>query len=70
MVFTVLIPMCTGPYIGSFIIGLTGSGATYEDLGTVKQLPTPWIFLTAAAVLLTVLIPVHLMKRRTAHALH
>ena len=68
MVFTVLIPMCTGPYIGSFVIGLTGAGATYEDLGTVKQVPTPWIFLAAAAVLLLVLIPIRLLKRRNAHA--
>ena len=70
MVFAVLIPMCTGPHIGSFIIGLTGAGATYEDLGTVKQVPTPWIFLAAAAVLLLVLIPLTLMKRRDAHAEH
>ena len=70
MVFAVLIPMCTGPYLGTFVIGLTGSGATYQDLGTVKQLPTPWIFLAAAAVLLTVLIPVQIMKRSTAHAEH
>ena len=68
MVFTVLIPMCTGPYIGSFVIGLTGAGATYEDLGTVKQVPTPWIFLAAAAVLLLVLIPIRLLKRRNNHA--
>ena len=67
-VFAVLIPMCTGPYIGSFVIGLTGAGATYEDLGTVKQVPTPWIFLAAAAVLLLVLIPIHLLKRRNNHA--
>jgi len=70
MVFAVLIPMCTGPHIGSFVIGLTGAGATYEDLGTVKQVPTPWIFLAAAAVLLLVLIPLTLMKRREAHAEH
>ena len=68
MVFAVLIPMCTGPYIGSFVIARTGSGATYEDLGAVKQIPTPWIFLAAAAVLLLVLIPVHAMKRRECHA--
>lgn len=68
MVFAVLIPMCTGPYIGSFVIARTGSGATYEDLGAVKQIPTPWIFLAAAAVLLLVLIPVHAMKRRQCHA--
>jgi len=68
MVFTVLIPMCTGPYIGSFLIGLTNAGATYEDQGTVKQVPTPWIFLGAAAVLLLVMIPVTMLKRREKHA--
>ena len=68
MVFTVLIPMCTGPYIGSFLIAMTNAGATYEDLGTVKQVPTPWIFLGAAAVLLLVLIPITMLKRRNTDA--
>lgn len=63
MVFAVLIPMCTGPYIGSFVIRLTGSGATYQELGAVKEVPTPWIFPAAAAVLIFVLIPVLMMKK-------
>lgn len=68
MVFAVLIPMCTGPYLGSCVIACTGSGATYEELGTVKELPTPWIFLAAAAILPLILIPVYAMKRRERHA--
>ena len=35
--------MVTGPYIGAAVI--RGTGMTYEDLGTVKQVPTAEIFL-------------------------
>ena len=58
MIFAVMLPMVTGPYIGSYIIKLTSrSGETYENLGTVSEIPTGWIFLAAAAVLLLSLIP-------------
>jgi hypothetical protein len=54
--------MVTGPYIGVAVIKNTGM--TYEDLGTVKQVPTAEIFLAAAVVLLVIAIPVALLKRR------
>lgn len=38
IVFQVLLPMVTGPYIGAAVI--RGTGMTYEDLGTIKQVPT------------------------------
>ena len=60
--FQVLIPMVTGPFIGVAVIRNTGM--TYEDLGTVKQVPTAEIFLAAAAVLLLLLVPIRLLKRR------
>jgi len=62
MIFAVLLPMIIGPFIGAAVI--RGSGETYVDLGVVKNVPTPAIFLAAAAVLLFVLIPVIILKRR------
>lgn len=62
MIFAVLLPMLIGPFIGSAVI--TGSGQTYLELGVVKNVPTPAIFLAAAAVLLFTVIPVLLLKRR------
>ena len=61
-IFQVLLPMVTGPYIGVAVIKNTGM--TYEDLGTVKQVPTAEIFLAAAVVLLLLVGPVALLKRR------
>jgi MFS family permease len=61
ILFQVLIPMVTGPYIGVAVIRNTGM--TYEDLGTVKQVPTAEIFFAAAIVLVLVAVPVYLLKR-------
>ena len=62
MLFAVLLPMVTGPYLGAAVI--RGSGAVYEELGVVKQVPTPAIFLASAAVLVFVAVPVLLLKGR------
>ncbi len=56
MVFAVALPMIIGPFIGSAII--RNGGAVYEDLGVVKNVPTPAIFLAAAACVLLLLLPV------------
>lgn len=64
IVFQVLLPMVTGPYIGAAVI--RGTGMTYEDLGTVKQVPTAEIFLAAAATLVLLAIPTALLKRKEA----
>ena len=64
ILFQVLIPMVTGPFIGVAVIQNTGM--TYEDLGTVKQVPTAEIFLAAAVVLLLLAVPVVLLKKREA----
>jgi len=61
MIFAVLLPMIIGPFIGAAVI--RGGAGTYEELGTVKNIPTPAIFLASAVVLLTVLIPLVLMKK-------
>ena len=50
MIFGVLLPMILGPAIGAAVI--RGSDSTYVDLGVVKTVPTPSIFLAAAVVLL------------------
>jgi len=62
ILFQVMLPMVTGPYIGAAVIG--HSGRTYTDLGVVKDVPTPEIFLAAALVLLLIAIPIALLHRR------
>jgi len=61
MIFVVLLPMVIGPFIGSAVI--KGSAETYVDLGVVKNVPTPGIFLAAAIALLVSVIPVIILKR-------
>lgn len=62
MVFFVAVPMVIGPAIGAAVI--KGADATYVDLGQVKQVPTPAIFLAAAVVVLFVVLPVGALRRR------
>jgi len=62
MIFAVMLPMLIGPFIGAAVI--RGNAQTYVDLGSTKTVPTPEIFLAAGAILLLVLIPVLLLKRR------
>ncbi|MDE7220823.1 MAG: MFS transporter [Oscillospiraceae bacterium] len=68
IIFQVLLPMVTGPYIGSAVI--RHGGETYEDLGVVKEVPTPEIFIASALVLLLIAVPVFLLRRKEPkHAL-
>jgi len=60
MVFAVLIPMVVGPFLGAAVI--TGADETYVDLGVVKQVPTPWIFVAAAVVALLVVVPARRLR--------
>ncbi|MED7925183.1 MFS transporter [Nonomuraea sp. LP-02] len=62
MVFAILIPMLIGPYVGALVI--RGADAYYEDLGVLRQVPTPAIFLAAAAVLLLIAVPVLALRKR------
>lgn len=62
MIFGVLLPMVIGPFLGAAVI--RGGAGTYEELGVVKSVPTPAIFLAAAAVLLTVILPIWLLRRK------
>lgn len=61
MIFAVLLPMLIGPAIGAAVI--RGSESTYIELGQVKTVPTPEIYLAAALVLLSVAVPVLLLCR-------
>ena len=62
MIFAVLLPMILGPWLGAAVI--RGSDSTYMELGQVKTVPTPGIYLAAAAVLLFAAIPVLLLRKR------
>lgn len=62
IVFQVLIPMVTGPYIGAAVI--EGNNQTYVELGTVKTIPTANIFLASAAVAVFALIPVIILLKK------
>jgi len=71
MIFSVMVPMIVGPFIGAVLI--RDGGATYVDLGQVKTVPTPTIFLGAAALLVLLVIPLGLLstqlkKRRLEEA--
>ena len=61
MIAAILIPMVVGPFIGAAVI--IGANETFEDLGVIKQVPTPWIFLAAAIVAAFVVIPVLWLRR-------
>jgi MFS family permease len=62
MIFAVLLPMVIGPNIGAAVI--RGGSGTYVELGQVKSVPTPGIYLAAAAVLLFTLLPVHFLRMK------
>lgn len=62
ILFQVLLPMVTGPYIGSAVI--RHGGETYRELGTVKEVPTPEIFVASALVLLLIAVPLALLRHR------
>lgn len=56
MIALVLIPMIVGPNLGSMVI--KGNSETYVDLGVVKTLPTPDLFIVAAIIALLSIIPI------------
>lgn len=62
MIFSVMLPMIIGPYIGA--IAIKGSNLTYVELGVTKTVPTPLIFLLGAAVELLAFIPLVALRRK------
>ena len=66
MIFQVLLPMIIGPAIGAAVI--RSNPMTYEELGQIKTVPTPGIFLAAGAVLLLIAVPVSILRKRERRA--
>ena len=68
MVASVAIPMVIGPWIGSMVI--KGSGRTYTELGVVKDIPTPLMFIPAALLMLPLaaILIIRMKKEETIHA--
>ena len=64
MIFQVMIPMIVGPYLGAAAI--KNSNLTYTELGVVKSVPTPLVFLIASAITILSIIPLLLLKRSEA----
>jgi MFS family permease len=67
MIFAIMVPMILGPIIGAAVI--VGAGETYVDLGVEKQVPTAWIFLAAAAVLVFTIPLVRIVRRSERRAI-
>ncbi len=63
MIFQVMLPMIIGPYIGA--LAIKGSNLTYVELGVEKTVPTPLIFILAAAIEVFTVIPVLMLRKRT-----
>ncbi len=60
-VLSTLPPALIGPFIGAAVI--TGADEYYIELGVAKLVPTPGIFLAAAAALVLIVIPSVLLRR-------
>lgn len=63
MIFTVLVPMLTGPFIGSAVTA--GSPLTYEEFGVAKSVPTSALFLAAAISAVLIVLPVFFSRKRS-----
>jgi len=63
MVFVVMIPMVTGPFIGRAVSRINGSYAPNE-YGEMSVLPNQYIFLFAALMMMFVIIPLLLLIKK------
>jgi MFS family permease len=61
IVFMSLLPSLVGPFVGAAVI--IDADEFYLDLGVLKQVPTPGIFLAAAITLVLIVIPVLALRR-------
>lgn len=57
MIFVVMIPMVTGPYIGQYITDNYATSTYIGDYGTEQNLPPALIWLVSSLIVLLVLIP-------------
>lgn len=58
MIFVVLIPMVTGPFIGEGLYELTSTGTYENEYGQFVTIPNEYIFLGAAVIILLSIAPV------------
>ena len=61
MVFSVLIPMCVGPFIGAYVSSTSNGVYVDPTTGAEQPVPTNYIFLAALIVNLLIVIPMALM---------
>lgn len=61
MVFSVLIPMCVGPFIGAYVSSTSNGVYIDPTTGAEQPVPTNYIFLAAVIVNLLIIIPLALM---------
>ncbi len=64
MIFSVLIPMVVGPYIGDFTCSISESGQYIDEMGNLTYSPCAEMFLAAAIVAVFVLIPLVALKKK------
>ena len=64
MIFVVMIPMVTGPYIGLAATSLRPGVPYIDDYGQEVATPSSFIFLFTAIVLVLALIPIILLIRK------
>lgn len=61
MVFSVLIPMCVGPFIGAYVSSTSNGVYVDPTTGAEQPVPTNYIFLAAVIVNLLIVIPMVFM---------
>ena len=61
MLFTVLLPMVTGPFIGSALYTATSDGTYVNQYGIPEVIPNEYIFLGAAVIMVFTLVPTIIM---------
>lgn len=61
MVFSVLIPMCVGPFIGAYVSSTSNGVYIDPTTGAEQPVPTNYIFLAAVIVNLLIVIPLAFM---------
>jgi MFS family permease len=64
MMFSVLLPMVTGPFIGEWLYELTSDGTYTNEFNQVVTIPNEYIFLGAAIIIIISIIPVILIVRK------
>jgi len=69
MIFVVMLPMVTGPYIGQFITDNFATGTYVGEFGTEQKLPPNLIWLVSAIILVFALIPliIYLIKNKKSN---